>query len=316
MSLDPQMASLLVAMNAQGLPDLDSLTAESFRKIAGSKAITSQPVESVRNVRDIEINGPGGPLPLRIYQPESMGSLPVLVYFHGGGFVLGDLDSHDNVCRALCNVLPAVVVSVGYRLAPESKFPAATLDAYAATAWASANATELGADPARLVVGGDSAGGNLAAVVCQQARDLGTPAIAHQLLFYPVCDNDLNRDSYARVGTGYFLETGMMRWFWEQYLNTAAEGASPLASPIKGSLSALPPATIVTAEYDPLCDEGEDYARRLNESGVPASHFRVAGAIHGFMSFVGLIELADRTLRTTAEAVNTAWAPQSRSATR
>ncbi len=191
------------------------------------------------------------------------------MYFHGGGFVLDDIDSHDNLCRALANALPAVVVSVDYRLAPEHTYPAAADDAYTVLLWTAAHASELGADPVRLLVGGDSAGGNLAALISLRARDQGGLAIAHQLLLYPACNNDLERDFYRRIGTGYFLDAEMMGWFWKQYLNSPADAEQAYACPLKAeSLRGLPSTTVGTGAYDPLYDEGAAYAARLAEAGV------------------------------------------------
>jgi len=304
MPLDPQMAALLAALNARSMPDMSSITATEFRAAANDKRL-SRDSEPVQEVRDLDIPGPVGPIAARLYRPQQQGPLPLLVYFHGGGFVLGDIDSHDNLCRALANALPALVLSVAYRLAPENKYPAAADDAYAATCWAAANASALGADPRHLLVGGDSAGGNLAAVTCLRARDQGGPVIVHQLLLYPVCDNDLTRDAYQRIGRGYFLDTEMMKWFWKQYLNDPADAEQPIACPLKAdSLHGLPAATVVTAEYDPLCDEGAAYATRLEKSGTRTRHLHIPGAIHGFLSFIGMSELSDRTLATVVAAIN------------
>lgn len=304
MALDSQMAGLLAALNARGLPDMSTITAAEFRAAANDKRL-AKTSESVKEVRDLNIPGPAGHIPARLYRPQGQVPLPLLVYFHGGGFVLGDIDSHDNLCRALANALPALVLSVDYRLAPENKYPAAADDAYSATCWAAENARELGADSARLLIGGDSAGGNLAAVTCLRARDQRGPAIAHQLLLYPVCDNDLTRNSYQRIGTGYFLDAEMMGWFWKQYLNSPAEAKQPFACPLKAdTLEGLPSATVVTGEFDPLCDEGEAYAARLAEAGVSTRHLHVPGAIHGFLSFIGMVGLSDRTLSAAVSAVN------------
>lgn len=190
---------------------------------------------------------------------------------------------------------------------PKNKYPAAINDAYTATCWAAANANELGADPTRLLVGGVSAGGNLAAATCLRARDQNGPAIAHQLLLYPVCDNDLTRDAYQRIGRGYFLDMEMMEWFWKQYLNGPADAEQPLACPFKAdSRQGLPAATAVTAEYDPLCDEGAAYDARLAKSGTRTRHLHVPGATHGFLSFIGMAELSDRILAATVTAVHEA----------
>lgn len=304
MSLDPQIADLLASMNERAKPDFSQLTAIQYRQALDSFRLPAELAPSVRSVRDQRITGPAGEIPVRIYQAEASVPLPILVYFHGGGFVVGNLDTHDNLCRALCSTLQAVVVAVDYRLAPEHKFPAAVDDAYSATLWAAQNALMLGGDPACLLVGGDSAGGNLAAVVCQQARDAGMPTIAHQILLYPVCDNDLGRDSYQQVGSGYLLETNMMAWFWRQYLSSPADARQAKACPLKGNTNRLPSATVVTAEYDPLRDEGEAYAQRMAQAGVAVKQFRVPGAIHGYLNFVGMLTLADDTLSKIAGSVN------------
>lgn len=305
MSLDPQIAAILNMMTSHEMPPWESITPELLRTL--SKTPPPETPEPVAEVRDLKIPGPAGEIPVRIYRPESATPLPLLTFFHGGGFVICDLDTHDGLARALCNALPAVVVSVDYRLAPEHKFPAGLEDAYAATCWAAEQASALGADPQRLMVGGDSAGGNLAAVVCQLAKERSGPAIAHQLLLYPVCDTDLEREAFARLGKGYYLETEMMRWFWDHYLNDAAEAADPRVSPVRAdNLAGLPAATVITAEYDPLHEEGNEYAQRLQDAGVPVFHHQYAGVIHGFLSFIGNAEIADQALAEIATAVRQA----------
>lgn len=308
MTMDPHIAAILDGLTGQGTPDWSSMSAELLRAVS-----TMPPPESpqpVGSIHDTVIPAATSGIPARIYQPSAKSSaLPLLVYFHGGGFVIGDLDSHDNLCRAFCEALPAVVVSVDYRLAPEHRFPAAIEDALAATRWAADNASDLGADPARLMVGGDSAGGNLATVVCQLARDSGGPAIAHQLLLYPVCDADLSRQSYQRLGHGYFLETPMMQWFWDQYLPEASCKTDPRAAPLRAaSLERLPAATIITAGYDPLNEEGNLYASGLREAGVSVHHREVPGVIHGFMSFIGMAAIADQVFAEVVAAVQLALA--------
>ena len=303
MTMDPQIAAILEALTSQGSPDWSTMNAEVLR--AASKMPPPETPQPVGAVRDISIPGVVGDIPLRLYQPTgTVEGLPLLVYFHGGGFVIGDLDSHDNLCRAFCQALPAVVVSVDYRLAPEHRFPAAVEDALAATRWAANEAVALGADPARLLAGGDSAGGNLAAVACQIARDSGGPEITHQILLYPVCDTDLGRDSYQHLGQGYFLETPMMQWFWDQYLPEAGLRKDPRAAPLRAAnLSRLPAATVITAGYDPLNEEGNLYASALHEAGVNVHHREVPGVIHGFMSFIGVAEVADQALAEVVAAV-------------
>lgn len=239
------------------------------------------------------VPGPAGPLPVRTYfplEPDWTGrnddGLPVLVYFHGGGFVLCDLDSHDSCCRRLANGIGAVVVSVDYRLAPESPFPAAVDDAWAATRWVADHLAELGGDPARLVVAGDSAGGNLAAVVAMLARDRGGPPIAFQLLIYPVVDQRRKQAPApgARRAPSGTLTAAHMQWFTEQYLGRDGDRADPLASPILGDLTRLPPAHVVTGALDPLCAEGEEYARRLAAAGIPVTVRRYEYGFHGFFN--------------------------------
>jgi acetyl esterase len=214
---------------------------------------------------------------------------PVLVYLHGGGWVIGTLDSYDATCRELAQGAGCVVVSVDYRLAPEHRYPAAPEDCYAAVQWVAANAASLGADAKRLAVGGDSAGGNLSAVVSQMARDRGGPAIRFQLLIYPVTDADFTRRSYVDNAEGYLLTTASMRWFWDHYVPEQAKRAEPYASPLRAAdLSGLPPAWVCTAEFDPLRDEGEAYAKRLQQAGVSTTLTRFDGLIHGFVS-MGLV---------------------------
>jgi acetyl esterase len=285
MSLDPEVLPLLELFEQLGWPDPKTATPAQFRELMG--AIPVENPTPVASVEDRAIPGPGGEIPLRIYRPEGSGPHPLVLWFHGGGWVIGDLDSHDEVSRQLCAGIGAVVVAVDYRLAPEAKFPAAPEDCYAATAWAAAHAAELGADGQRLCVAGDSAGGNLAAVVCMMARERGGPAIRHQLLIYPVTDFNFDTASYRDNAEGYFLTRDMMRWFWGHYLEDAAQGENPLASPLRGELEGLPPATVITAGYDPLRDEGMAYSDALARAGVDVEHRYFAGMIHGFVSLPG-----------------------------
>jgi acetyl esterase len=227
--------------------------------------------------------------------------LPVVVYFHGGGFVIGDIATHDAICHRLAAGVPALVVSVDYRLAPEHPFPAAVEDCDAATGWVSAHAVELGADPARLAVAGDSAGGNLATVVARHARDRGGPPVAFQLLIYPGIDMTRSFPSHSENGEGYLLDTDTMTWFLGNYL-ADADPRHPDASPIFAEdLSNLPPALVLTAEFDPLRDEGEAYAQRLREAGVVATTSRYDGMIHAFYGLDGILDSAkSATAETTA----------------
>jgi acetyl esterase len=249
---------------------------EVFAKAQVGKA------QAVSGVEDRRIPGPDGRVPIRVYTPEGRGSLPVLVYFHGGAFTLGSIDAEDAVCRRLANGAGCIVVSVEYRLAPEHKFPAGVEDSYAATKWVADHAHDLHGDPARIAVGGSSAGGNLAAVVALMSRDRGGPPLVHQLLLYPVTNYAFDTRSHWECGKGYMLTTDMMMWNWDLYLRNEADGRNPYASPLQADdLSGLPPALVITAEYDPLRDEGEAYALRMRQAGVSASCKRFDGILHG-----------------------------------
>jgi acetyl esterase len=235
--------------------------------------------------------------------------LPLLVFFHGGGWVVGDIATHDTVCRHLANRAECAVVSVDYRLAPEHKFPAAVDDAYTATAWVAENAAALGVDAGRLAVGGDSAGGNLAAVVCLMARDRGAPRISYQLLVYPATDAAMRHESIARFAEGHVLTRATMRWFYEQYLPSPEDAADWRVSPlVAADLAGLPPAYVLTAGYDPLCDEGDAYAARLAAAGVPVEHRRFPGQIHGFTTNGKIIRAADAALDEAAASLKTGLA--------
>ena len=261
-------------------------------------------------VRDLTADGPLGPIPLRVYRPAGVPAstpLAVLVFFHGGGWVIGDLETHDVLCRQLTAGSGVSVVSVDYRLAPEHKFPAAVDDAWAATRWVVAHAGELAVDASRLAVGGDSAGGNLAAVVALLARDKGAPAIAVQVLIYPVTDLVGKTRSYRDFAEGYLLTREAMRWFIAHYLTAEAEAADWRASPIRAqSLAGLPPALIVTAGFDPLRDEGEAYAERLRDAGVRVDSVCYGGMIHGFVPMGRLLDTAGRAISLIAGSLSQA----------
>ncbi len=283
MTLNPQLNDFLAMMAGAGMPPLASVAPADLRALFDLPA-ASEP-EPVAAVSERDIAGPGGDLRLRIYTPTGEGPFPLIAFFHGGGFVVGTLDTHDGLCRGLCNRVGAVVVSVDYRLAPEAKFPAAPDDCYFATQWCADHAGELNADASRLVVAGDSAGGCLAAVVAQRAQSRGGPAIAHQLLLYPVTDRNFERDSYRDFAEGYFLTREMMQWFWGHYLADDADASNPAAVPLQASeLAGLPPATVITAGYDPLRDEGRAYADKLQAAGVDVYYHCYPDMIHGFMS--------------------------------
>ena len=312
MPLDPQAKAFLDPLNAVDLPALSTLSPNALRGMFQTMAPGAEP-EAVARVADRSFPGPAGEVPIRIYTPEGAGPHPVLVYFHGGGFVVCDLESHDGLCRKLANAGSTLVISVDYRLAPEAKFPAGPEDCYAATRWVSQNAHELGGDPGRIAVGGDSAGGNLATVVCLMARERGGPEIRHQLLLYPVTNRDFDTVSYIENQEGYLLTREMMIWFWDHYLERAEDGSNPLASPLVAEdLSGLPSTTLVTAEFDPLRDEGEAYARRLEEAGVPVFHHRYDGMFHGFLAMSGIVDRADSAISELGSRLRNAMGRSSR----
>jgi acetyl esterase/lipase len=246
------------------------------------------PGQQVGEAVDGVLPGAAGPLDYRLYRPATAGPHPVVVYFHGGGWVLGDLDSDDPLCRDLCVRADTVIVSVNYRHAPEHPFPAAADDAFAAVQWVAANAASLGGVPGQLVVAGWSAGGNIAAVACQRARDLGGPEICGQLLLTPVTDCDMTRSSYAENWDGYILTAALMNWFWDHHADPG-DRTQPSASPLRGELAGLPSAVIVTAEFDPLRDEGAAYAEALAASGVDVTHLRARGHTHTSLTMVDVV---------------------------
>ncbi|MEZ5742511.1 MAG: chloramphenicol hydrolase [Sphingomonadaceae bacterium] len=287
MPLNPQVEALLAMMAEAPKPDYANASIEEIRAVSDLPMMQGPP-PAVARAEDLSIALEGRTLDARLYVPEGCGDKPPLtLYYHGGGWVLGTLDTHDGTCRALARASRSAVLSVAYRLAPEHPFPAPLEDCYDALCWAHDNAERLGADPARLAVAGDSAGANLAAATAILARDRGGPALRHQLLIYPVADNTFSQPSYAENGGGdYFLSTEMMAWFWALYLGDQSEGSDIALARIlaAGDLSNLPPATVITAEYDPLRDEGMTYAQGLADAGVPVDSEIAPGMIHGFFS--------------------------------
>lgn len=245
--------------------------------------------ENVANVQDRKIKTLNGDVPIRIYTPDGDGPHPILVFFHGGGWVIGDLDTHDATCRVLTNAVKCITISVDYRLAPEHKFPAAPEDCYEATKWAMLNAASFGGDPNHIAVGGDSAGGNLAAAVALMSGDRGAPSLCYQLLLYPVTNHSFDTVSCKENGEGYLLTKDSMVWFWDHYLENDEAGESPYASPLQAKyVNSPPPGIVITAEFDPLRDEGEAYAKRLQDAGAAIKATRYDGTIHGFFSFFHL----------------------------
>jgi acetyl esterase len=306
MPLDPQVHTLLDYLSGLGARPLHAMSpAEARRATANFAKLGGRPA-SVHCVEDRRIPGPGGDVPVRVYVPATGGPFPALVYFHGGGFVTGTIATHDPLCRALARGAGCVVVSVDYRLAPEHRFPAAVEDCYAATCWVAAHAAALSADPTRLAVGGDSAGGNLAAVVARWARDRGGPPLIFQLLFYPVLD--YLPDLPSRREHRYIISEADLEWVWGHYLHSHAEGTDPNVAPLRAAdLGGLPSALVMTAEFDPVRDEGELYTTRLREAGVPVELVCWDGMVHGFVGMAGVIERGKDALAMAAVALRSAF---------
>ncbi len=317
MPIDRQVQRLLDHYNRFGVPPFNTLTLEEARQqptlVDAAREVLGQSGEDVSpelvgDVTNLAISGPGGDLPIRIYRPKGSGPFPVLVYFHGGGWVLGNLENTDAACRALTNMAQCLVVSVNYRKAPEHPYPAAVDDAYAAVQWVFENAANIDGDPLRVAVGGESAGGNLAAVVCLRARDQGDPLPIYQALIYPVTNYAFDTPSYEENADNPALSRETMRWFWQQYLPDEQAGQQPYASPLRApDLSGLPPAVIITAEYDPLRDEGEAYARRLRDAGVPVVSSRYTGMVHLFFRLAAFLEPARKALLEVAAGLRSAF---------
>lgn len=306
MALDPQVKALLDGMAADPAPRIIDLPVADGREMyrAMAAALDLQGV-AIGKVEDRTIEGPDGDLALRIYTPVAAGgdALPVLVYFHGGGWVIGDLETHDALCRTLANEADCKVVAVDYRLAPEHVFPAAVDDCYAALKWVEANGASIGVDATRIAVAGDSAGGNLAAVVSQIAKAEKGPEISFQLLIYPVTDTDTDTGSYRANESGYLLDREGMVWFFDHYLK-GADRSDPRIAPLKAaSLSGLPAAYVVTAGFDPLRDEGRAYADALKAAGVAVEHVNYDGMIHGFFNLQGALDVGREAVKAAAKAL-------------
>ncbi|MYA02523.1 MAG: alpha/beta hydrolase [Chloroflexi bacterium] len=301
----PETQGLLAMLEEAGGPDISEQTPEEARvAIAGFAAMQAGAPEPAR-VEDRTVPGPAGDIPIRVYASEG-DNLPVVMYFHGGGWVLGDIESHDGTCKQLLAELgDAVVVSVHYRLAPEDKYPAAADDCYAAAAWVAENGGQIGADGSRMAVCGDSAGGNLSAVVSQMARDRGGPAIAAQVLHVPVTDHNYSYPSYTENAEGMLLTRDSMVWFWDHYLPNAEAGQEAYASPIKAAdLSGLAPALIQTAEFDPLRDEGEAYGAAIEAAGGDVTVHRYDGVVHDPFMMFAVIPTGIECLKEAAAFIN------------
>ena len=308
MPLDAQVKALMDQMAALGGPQIQDLSPVQARKMAGQGfMVPPEMLEKPARIENRKIPGPAGEIPVRIYTPEGKGPFPILVFYHGGGWVICDLDTHDGPCRYLTNHARCVTVSVDYRLAPEHKFPAGVEDCWAALKWVAANAASLNGDPKRIAVGGDSAGGNLSAVIAQLARDAAGPKLVFQLLIYPATEAELDTYSH-KTFRDYFLTAESIKWFWGHYLRTDADRKDPRAAPaLTKDLKGLPPALVITAEFDPLRDEGEAYGERLRAAGVPVTITRYDGMIHGFYSLYHVLDKGKEALAQSAAALKQAF---------
>jgi acetyl esterase len=307
MPLDPQARKLVDAMAALNLKPVEESTPAEARESMRSRTAALGPFEDVAAVADHRVPVAGGEITVRLYSPGGSGPRPVLVFYHGGGWVIGDLETHDGICRSLANATACAVASVDYRLAPEHRYPVAAEDSYAALQWVIANGRRLGIDATRVAVGGDSAGGNLATAVSLMARDRRTPMPAFQALIYPVTDYNLDTPSYRENATGYVLTREAMRWFFGHYLAREEQAHEPYLSPLRAaSLANLPPALVITAGCDPLRDEGEAYAARLRDAGVPVTLTRYPGMFHGFFRMTRLLDQARVALDEVAAALRKA----------
>lgn len=309
MPLDPQMRVILDKAAAAGLPAFHEMSPEQAREFLRKRPPMGMP-EPVAHIENRSVPGPAGEIPVRIYRPQADAPLPAVVFFHGGGWVVGDLDTHDGTCRVLANAARCVVVSADYRLAPEHRFPAAPEDCYAATEWAAKNAGAIGADPSRLAVAGTSAGATLATVAALMARDRRGPRLACQVLWYPPTDAAMNTPSHRNFASGnyYFLSRADMEWFWNHYLSADRDRADPYCCPgVARDLGGLPPALIITAEYDPLRDEAEDYAARLKQAGVTVKCSRYEGVTHGFTGMAPILNKGRQSIIEAATALHEAF---------
>ncbi len=307
MPLDPQVIKVMEQVAALGFPAAHTVSPAEAR--ANAQKRPRAPGPEVARVENRTIPSPDGAVPVRIYTPEGDGPFPILAWYHGGGWVVGDLESADGTARNLCVGGQCVVVSVDYRLAPETKFPGPAEDCWAATTWAVDNASSINGDPSRLAVGGDSSGGNLAAAMCLMAADRNGPEIALQLLVYPVTDVNFDTASYGENAEGYSLTKTTMQWYWEHYLSSEEDAANPYAAPLQAkSLAGQPSALVITAEFDPLRDEGEAYAKRLQEAGVETTATRYDGMIHGFFSMGAVVDKGQQAVDEASAALRNAFA--------
>lgn len=323
MSIDPQMQAVLDALASFNSPPANTLTAaaarrgltpaDAVKKVLASQGMDTTP-EPVGTVRDIEIPGPAGGIPARCYTPAGDGPFPVLVYFHGGGWVIADLDTYDSSARALANAAKCIVVSCHYRQAPENPYPAAHEDAVAATRWITENAAELGGDQNQIAIAGESAGGNLATTTCLEFLKQGWPLPVHQLLVYPVVDAAFDTPSYTQNADAKPLGRDLMQWFWDSYAPDRELRREPHATPLHAELRGLPSATVITAEIDPLCSEGEAYADRLRQAGVEVHARRFDGVAHEFFGMGAVVDQATEAVEFAAADLRRAFAKEPRPA--
>lgn len=308
MSLDPQIKVILDQINSIQMPSWNQIDAKSYREMASKSLTMATEKEDVKKVEDGILPLKGREIPFRVYTPGGEAPHPALVFYHGGGWVIGDLDSHDSVCRTLANKAECVVIAVDYRLAPEHKFPAAVEDAYDSLQWIAMHAKEFDIDPNQIAVGGDSAGGNLAAVTCIMAKERKSPNIVYQMLLYPSTGYEEVPDSMHENAEGYFLTVQQMNWFRDQYFSNKEELQDPYGSPVLYSdHKGLPPTLIMTAQYDPLRDVGKAYAEKLKENDVDVTYKNYERLIHGFANFHTLVDQAEEALGEAANHLKTAF---------
>jgi acetyl esterase len=301
-SLDPQPIITLTPAQARMQPTL----ADAQRKLLMDNNMSTKP-EPVAGIDSKMIPGPTGDIPVRVYYPLGNGPFPAVVYFHGGGWVLGSLDQYDSSCRAITDQAHCVVISVDYRLAPEHKFPAATEDAYAATQYVISHPNEFKSDPNHVAVAGESAGGNIAAAVCMMARDRSGMMPVYELLIYPVTDDAFETESYKMNASAVPLNRDMMKWFFDQYLSSPGEGSNPYISILRGDVSKLPPATVITADIDPLRSDGQAFADKLKAAGIPVKYMNYEGVTHEFFGLGATVETAKHAQRFAAEGLDSAF---------
>lgn len=310
--LDPQVQAVCDEVNAQEAGSLWERPIADIRKDFDTLVLgLAAPGPEVGRTEDRAIPGPHGPIPIRIYWPQGADKtkpLPVYLNFHGSGYVVLGLHTHDQVCRAICKGAECIVVAVDYRKGPENRFPKASDDCWASTVWAAKNAAALGGDASRIAVGGDSAGGCLAAVVAQRAKAEGGPKLVFQLLVYPVTDTREDTASYKTFAEGFLLTAELMHWFFDRYFNNEAEKTTVTAAPLRAKdLSGLPPALVMTASHDPLFDEGVAYAEKLKKAGVPTEYINYQGHIHGFWTATGRFDIANQAHATAIAALKKAF---------